>query len=277
VIQNKIYQFKGSDKRLITADLTYKASDDPQPIIIFCHGFKGFKDWGVWHLCAQYFAINNIPFFKFNFSHNGTTPKNLQDFVDLIAFSNNTFSKEMEDLDLVLDFVLNKSENLPFTWNGKFYLIGHSRGGGIALAKAINDKRINKVVVWAGVTDFESHLSQFDIKTWRESGVVTVRNSRTNVDMPISYSLYEDYCNNIHTLNLEKLLPDLNIPVFGIYAENDTSISPSNAKILEDNVEHSIVISIENTNHTFGMKHPSDGVLSNEMREVLEETYEFLV
>lgn len=277
MIQNKAFQFKGSEKRLITADLTFKSGEQSQPIIIFCHGFKGFKDWGCWDLCAQYFAINEMPFFKFNFSHNGTTPKSLTDFSDLTAFSNNTLSKELEDLGLVLDFITDKSEELPFIWNGKFYLIGHSRGGGIALAKSIFEKRISKVAVWAGVIDFESHLKRFDIDTWKANGVVQVKNARTGVEMPISYSLYEDYCRNIQSLNLEKLLPDLNIPALGIYGENDESISPRNMELLENLVEHSIVVQLENAGHTFGMQHPCDGVLSLDMREVLEETKEFFL
>ena len=93
-VQNKSYKFKGSDARLITADLTYATYEDAVPITVFAHGFKGFKDWGVWPLAAEIFAVKGQPFFKFNFSHNGTTPENLQDFADLEAFGANNFMRD---------------------------------------------------------------------------------------------------------------------------------------------------------------------------------------
>ena len=38
----------------------------PKPLVIFCHGYKGFKDWGAWNLMAEafrkqiYFLLNSI-------------------------------------------------------------------------------------------------------------------------------------------------------------------------------------------------------------------------
>lgn len=275
MLENKSFQFKGSNQRLISADLTYKNVSQPMPIAVFCHGFKGFKDWGDWHLCAQYFALNDYPFFKFNFSHNGTTPKELTEFLDLEAFRNNTLKFELDDLGLVIDFIYQKADNFGFNWNGEIFLVGHSRGAGIAIARAVNDKRIRKVVTWAGLIDFEKHLSMFPRDEWKQKGVLMVKNIRTGIDMPISYHLFEDYTQHIQELNLEKLLPDLNVPILGIFGENDSSIDSTHAEMLEKLVEHSVVVWIEYGTHTFGMQHPSMGILSHEMREALEETLEF--
>ena len=40
----------------MTADLSYTASQEEVPIVIFAHGFQGFKDWGPWPLSAEIFA-----------------------------------------------------------------------------------------------------------------------------------------------------------------------------------------------------------------------------
>ena len=88
-------------------DLTYDEYLPEAPMVIFVHGFKGFKDWGTHNLLANYFAANGFRFLKFNFSHNGTTADCPVDFADLIAFSENTFSIELQDLNNVIDFACN--------------------------------------------------------------------------------------------------------------------------------------------------------------------------
>ena len=71
----------------IAVDVFYVANNVPKPIVIFAHGFKGFKDWGHFNLIADEFAKHDFVFFKFNFSYNGTTPENPVDFSDLDALT----------------------------------------------------------------------------------------------------------------------------------------------------------------------------------------------
>ena len=106
-------------------------------IIIFIHGFMGFKDWGAWNLVQQFFVQQNYGFCKFNTSHNGGTADNGIDFPDPESFGNNTYSKEIEDLQLVVQWLNDKVEN----WNG--HVIGHSKGGAIAL---IGGKELEKSI-----------------------------------------------------------------------------------------------------------------------------------
>ena len=47
---------------------------------------------------ADRFADAGFVFVKFNLSHNGTTIEHPIDFVDLEAFGNNNFAKELDDL-----------------------------------------------------------------------------------------------------------------------------------------------------------------------------------
>ena len=61
------------NKKPIAYDVYYTPNQNPKPIVIFCHGYKGFKDWGAWHLVAETFAREGFFFLKFNFSHNGGT------------------------------------------------------------------------------------------------------------------------------------------------------------------------------------------------------------
>ncbi len=53
-------------------------------------------------MIAGQFVRAGFAFLKFNFSHNGTTPDHPQDFVDLEAFGNNNYTKQLFDLGKVL-------------------------------------------------------------------------------------------------------------------------------------------------------------------------------
>src|SRR5699024_1648750 len=122
----------------ILMDITSKEGNEA--LAIFAHGFKGFKDWGTHNTVADFFAENGINLLKFNFSHNGTTPERPLDFTDLDAFGDNTFTKELFDLDQVITFAEKRKEFSGST--GNIYLIGHSLGGGISIIQSAEDKRI---------------------------------------------------------------------------------------------------------------------------------------
>ncbi len=153
MIVKQTFTIRGSAGKYILMDITYDINLKDAPLVIFVHGFKGFKDWGAHDLTAEYFAGHGFRFLKFNFSHNGTTPENPVDFADLGAFGDNTFTKEFEDLDRVITFACSGKE---FPAVKTLSLIGHSRGGGISIIQAANDDRISKLITWASISDFSS-------------------------------------------------------------------------------------------------------------------------
>jgi len=108
------------------------------------HGFKGFKDWGHFNLIADTFASAGFVFLKLNLSHNGTSPQHLFDFVDLEGFSLNNFTIELDDLQVVIDYIFSPEFKVPdFEIDlDRLFMIGHSRGGSIAILKAAYEDRI---------------------------------------------------------------------------------------------------------------------------------------
>jgi len=46
----------------IVTDVFYNQTNYKKPIVIFCHGYKGFKDWGAWNLMAESFANEDLFF-----------------------------------------------------------------------------------------------------------------------------------------------------------------------------------------------------------------------
>ena len=117
IVEVNNFKFIGTNGRHTLIDVLYPEKVENIPLIIFAHGFKGFKDWGHFPLIARKFAESGFAILKFNFSHNGGTIEQPIDFPDLEAFSKNNYIKEQQDLSLILDWV-SKGQNLPISnWN----------------------------------------------------------------------------------------------------------------------------------------------------------------
>ncbi|GAB3819185.1 hypothetical protein GCM10028895_17270 [Pontibacter rugosus] len=97
--------------RPFTADASYQPNGKAKPVVLFAHGFKGFKDWGHFNLLAKYFAERGFVFLKFNFAYNGTTVEDHSDMHDMEAFGQNNFSMELDDMQALIDLL--HSDNPP--------------------------------------------------------------------------------------------------------------------------------------------------------------------
>ncbi len=244
---------KADHGKCIYGDLTRSDNIAAKGMAVFAHGFKGFKDWGHFNLVADKFAAAGLPFVKFNFSHNGTTSDHPLDFVDLDAFGNNNYTKEMNDLGQVIDwvegYIHNNNLRIPI------YLMGHSRGGGVAILKASEDKRINKLVTWAAVSDFESRFPK-DMDRFKEEGVVYIPNARTNQNMPLYYSIVEDFYLNFNRLNIPGKIRKISIPFLIIHGMEDEAVPFQEAETLHSHSDMSELYPVVGGSHTFGGKHP---------------------
>ena len=76
----------GKHGRPIVLDLAFQETGRPKPLVIFVHGYKGFKDWGVFGAMESEFLSAGFALLRFNFSHNGGTVEEPIDFPDLEAF-----------------------------------------------------------------------------------------------------------------------------------------------------------------------------------------------
>lgn len=269
---------KRPNKKPILWDAFFNANQTQKPLVIFCHGYKGFKDWGAWDLVANHFAEAHFFFVKFNFSHNGGTMDQPIDFPDLESFAENNYSKELEDLDDLINFF--RSTSNPFQSEidpNKLILIGHSRGGGIANIKASEDHRITKLITWASVSDFGKRTATSgELEQWKKEGVKYVLNSRTKQQLPHNFQFYEDFKANETRLNIEKAIRKIQIPQLIIHAKDDPSISYREAEDLHTWNSKSILFPIEHSDHVFGASHPwNETKLPQALQIVVEKSIDF--
>ncbi len=271
----------GSASKPIALDIFYNNEKSKKPVVIYAHGFNGFKDWGNTDIIANQFAHAGFVFVKFNFSHNGTTPQQPEDFVDIEAFGNNNYSKQLYDLNAVINWVCDeRNEHNSNIDVNNIYLIGHSMGGGIATLQAAKDNRIKKLITWAGISECKTLWGQWSaekMQEWKTTGVQYYLNGRTKQEMPLYYQLHEDYLQNEAALNIESAIASLQIPVFICHGTVDTSVPIKRAYDLLKWQPAAALFTVE-SNHVFGRTHPWPGKeLPIAMKAVVEKSLSFLL
>lgn len=275
-LTKKEIKISSKNDSIISADITLPISKTPTPILVFCHGFKGFKDWGHYNWFAQKSAESGLAFLKFNFSFNGIQGDNLTELNDMKAFADNNYSKELKDVQSVIDYIETNADDLNIDPK-RIFLAGHSRGGGIATLACSEDKRIKGLVLWASLSEFDSFFRKETIDEWEKNGVVYAKNSRTGQDLPLNKQFYEDYLENKSMLDIKKAAKLISVPLLIIHGDNDETVPFSHAEAFYTLVPHSILIKVDGGNHTFGAKHPFDeeNDVSEMLEELLENTVEF--
>ena len=277
IVKNII--LKGESQKPVLIDLYYKKNQNSKNVIIFCHGYKGYKDWGAWDLVAEMFAKNNFLFIKMNFSHNGGTVQQPIDFPDLEAFGNNNFTKELADLETVINWISNNKELRHESNLNNISLIGHSRGGGTALIMASENNKISNIITWAGVSDFKSRFPSGEIlQEWKSKGVFFIENARTKQKMPHYIQFYDNFKDNENRLNIKNAVNKLNIPYLIIHGSDDETVQLEEANSLHSwNADNHLFI-IENANHTFNSHQPWDSILLPKNLEIaVQKTMEFII
>ncbi len=277
-ITNKV--IPGSRNRQTVLDCYYEENGNRKPVVIFCHGFKGYKDWGCFNLMAERFAQAGFVFVKFNFSYNGGTLEYPIDFPDLEAFSENNFSTELNDLGIVIDLLFTNNLLPETEWNpDRVSLMGHSRGGGIVVLKTAEDNRIHNTITLASVSDFGYffHLDPQLFKQYKNEGLIYIENSRTHQQMPLKYQLYEDFLAHKDRLDILKRAKEIGQEVLIFHGTKDSSVNIESANALHENIPNSRLEIIEDADHVFGAYQPyTENKLPNEFDFVVRESIEFL-
>lgn len=270
-MRNSIEIIKGSKDKKILMDITFPTKSNNK-LIIFSHGFKGFKDWGCFNLISKNFAQNGFTFLKFNFSYNGTTLSDPLNFDDLEAFGNNNFSIELNDLSLVLDWSIKNLHMSDIT------LLGHSRGGGVSMIKSGEDTRISRVVSWASPSDFLNRMPKERVEIWKQKGVAFIYNGRTKQNMPLYLQFYNDCEQNKERLNIQNSVSDLTIPQLIIHGDSDPSVDVKEAYDLYKWNPNSELFIVKDADHVFGASHPyNSDVLPSDLQIVVDKTMEFIL
>jgi len=237
----------------ILIDVRHAPSAGPAPAVVILHGFKGFKDWGMFPPLADRLARAGLAAVSWNTSGSGVDDEGRFSFPE--RFAHATFSADLADLDIVLAAVRDGSLGLTPTSVG---LVGHSRGGGIAILHAAGDSGIHALVTWGAISSTMRWSAEMR-QHWRTLGSLAVTNTRTGEVLQLSTDLLDDAERNAEALDIERKAAMITAPWCIVHGAVDETVPAAEAHLLASANPRADLRLIENTGHTFGAVHPFAG------------------
>ena len=257
----------------ILVDVRAGGRGSPRPAVVVVPGFKGFKDWGMFPPFAERLARAGISAVSVNLSGSGVDDAG--DFTLGERFGHNTYSAELDDAIQVVDALARGA--LGVAPPSSIGLVGHSRGGGIGVLAAAEDRRIAALATWAAISSVE-RWSPAEQRAWREAGVKEIVNTRTGQRLP----LYPDVLDDIERhagdrLDILAAAKRLARPWLILHGAEDESVSPLESEALHAAAKNDLArhVPVDGAGHTFGTVHPWRGE-TPAFRLVADETLGFL-
>ncbi len=260
------WSIPGSDGQPIWGNTHLPASDGkPIGVMVLCHGFKGYKDYGFVPLLAQSAADRGLIAHRFNFSHSGMTPK-IETFERPDLFERDTWSRQIHDLRAVIE--ADASGVLPGGQvNGTLPLVvyGHSRGGVTALMttallyadSAAPPARQPLGVIAASAPDSSCRLHEDDIHRLRQRGYLETPSSRTGQVLRIGKDWLEDWEQNRNQYDPLDAVKRIGCPVLLVHGQDDATVDvQASLNLAAAAGERAVVELIPQASHTFNCPNP---------------------
>src|SRR5919206_4880164 len=95
----------------ILVDVRAGGRTSPRPAVVVLHGFKGFKDWGMFPPFAERLAQAGLSAVTPNLSGSGVDDAGEFSLPD--RFGHNTFSAELHDVGAILDALIEGQLGVP--------------------------------------------------------------------------------------------------------------------------------------------------------------------
>ncbi|UYZ14502.1 alpha/beta hydrolase [Brevibacillus sp. WF146] len=268
------FRIAAGEDLTIRGDFHAKSASPDQPLVIFCHGFKGFKDWGSFPYVAEQLAERGIAVVRFNFSCNGVG-ESLTEFDELEKFGRNTYAREVDDLTILTRWLLEDGGVFSARFDKeKLFVLGHSKGGADAILFGAGNPLVQGIITWNGVAD----VNLFDEKLRRqiaEQGVGYIANARTGQQMPITQAVIDDVDRNRDKYDLLAKVASMPQPLCIIQGREDYVRLVKGAERLHEAARESALHWIEAGDHTFNTRHPFAGT-SPQLEEAIERTAAFV-
>jgi dienelactone hydrolase len=238
----------------IHIDVRAGGRGESRPAVIVLHGFKGFKDWGMFPPLADRLARAGFTAVSLNVSGAGVDETGT--FVFPERFGHNSFGAELDDLARVTDALAAGALGVPAP--STIGLLGHSRGGGVAILHAAGDARIRALVTWASIATVDRWPHDV-VTAWRARGRHDVVNARTGEVLPLYPDVLDDIAARGARLDIEAAAARVAAPWLIVHGSADEAVSVAEAERLAAAQPRAELEPIEGAGHTFGARHPWAG------------------
>ncbi len=241
----------------ILVDVRAGGRSSARPAVVVLHGFKGFKDWGMFPPFSERVARAGVTAVTPNLSGSGVD--DLGGFSRPDRFSRNTFSAELEDLTRVIAALSAGELGVPPPTD--IGLVGHSRGGGIAILQVAGDPRVRTLVTWSAISSVE-RWAPAEQRAWRAAGVKEIVNARTGERLPLSTEVLDDIGRHAAgRLDILGAAERVAVPWLIVHGAADESVAPVEGEALRaaSPRDATTLLLVEGAGHTFGAVHPWKG------------------
>lgn len=246
------------------------------PVILFIHGFKGFKDWSAFPDACEDLARSGFGVIAFNLSRNGVG-ENRYELDQLELFATQTFTQDLEDIKTVIESLQKGEIQDSHSSLNTDYLgvVGHSRGGHLAVVAAAEFEAIQCLVTWNAVGHYLEFWTDEMKADWEKKGVTEIQNTRTGQMMPLKKVVYDDAIENEERVIAMHRVKELRIPSLFMHAREDEAVPYSHSEQLHINsaAKDKELRLIAKAGHTFNLAHPFEEMdFPKPFKEVMDET-----
>ncbi len=237
-------------------------------VLIICHGFKGYKDYGFFPYLAEQAARRGLFAVRFNFSHGGLA-NNLAtfdrgyNFDRLDLFERDTWGKQITDLANVA--LAARGGRIPGIDEAGLPLIffGHSRGGVTALLTASRMIQSPQTrakpagVITAAAPADACSLDESQKQQLRTHGYLESPSTRTGQNLRIGRHWLREIELNPQALDPLRAATTLACPWLIIHGEADATVPVRDAHRLRDAAgDRAQFLIVPGASHTFDAPNP---------------------
>lgn len=259
-------------RRVIRGRVHMAPGNGPRPWVLLIHGHRGFMDWAFLPELAKRIQAAEISSVAINLSGSGIGA-DLAEFTELELFAQNTYSRELEDLDLIHG-AIDSGRLGPLDPN-RGALFGHSRGGGMAILHEARFAACRALALWAPMHRV-ALFSEASLAAFRQDGHITYHNPFFDKGLRLNRSIIDDAEQHSERLDIQAACRRLTLPVLVLYGERDQLMEIGAADQLRQALgAKASVETVAGAGHGFGSRHPLRGI-SPALEHALGRTIAFL-
>ncbi len=253
------FELVSSNSAPLRGDVRCEEGTGALPVVVVCHGFKGFKNWGFFPHLGDELAAAGFLSVGFNFSGSGIG-SDLENFTEMDRFAADTISQQLDDLGQVLDAIERGEIGTDRANPQRIAVLGHSRGGAIAILRARSDSRLRAVVTWSAVSNL-LRCTEAEARGGRERGFLEVLNARTRQMMRMNVSYLDDLAAHGERYDVLRAVSELEVPLLVVHGGADASVPARVARALHAAARpgRAELLLLPGVGHTFGAEHPWRG------------------
>lgn len=241
----------GAEGQPILGD-AHVPDSSPRGVLVLCHGFKGYKDYGFFPRLAEAASAAGMIAHRFNFSHSGMTDETAT-FARPDLFERDTWGFQIRDLFAVAAAI--GSGVLAGRWL-PIVVFGHSRGGVTALLAAARGLSVAGVIT-AAAPYIACNLDEDQRAMLRRAGYLSSPSSRTGQDLRIGRTWLDEIESDPDAFDPCRAIAALQLPCLIVHGDADDSVSPQAARNLSAACDHRAeLLIIPGANHTFNAANP---------------------